>query len=229
MSSDPQMRVAVTDEQIGSVVEVIHNYKVVDVYEGKIKEAKDSEYGKLYNFAQQLEKSTDCSNRGMHLARFDYATTSAETKWMVDNVDPKVGRTKSGKWKFRTYLPKGYSSAKSVLRNAIDLGVLPSDEKIGKTALERRVKEAKKETSSGRGKTEKTLNTLDWVRNVKDALYDELINLNALENLTPNDLKDPSIEKEIVNIQDALVDRAEYVQGIIDRGATPAEDPNDAD
>lgn len=71
---------------------------------------------------------------------FDLFTGEAETEFMELNYsqDDKAMHRKgsrAGQWKYRTYLPKGYSSAKSGLRKALGEGINPAGK--GKTELEK--------------------------------------------------------------------------------------------
>lgn len=65
-----------------------------------------------------------------------------EDEWMTANFasDPNA-KTKGGKWKYRTYLPKAYSSAKSVVSSALKLNIDIRDK--GKTELQNKIKDVK--------------------------------------------------------------------------------------
>lgn len=65
--------------------------------------------------------------------------------------DEPAAKKKNGEWKYRTYLPQAYTSAKAVICTAFDLGVDMFDEDgdgLGKSAIQKATKEAKASTDS---------------------------------------------------------------------------------
>jgi len=77
----------------------------------------------------------------------------------------------TGDWKFRTYLPKAYTSAKSVLGTALDLGIPIIDANgivVGKSALQAAIKEAKDGDKEEKSIPEKVEAMLDSVRKLVD-------------------------------------------------------------
>ena len=70
----------------------------------------------------------------------------AEDEYMEEFYgDVSDAKKKNGDWKYRTYLPAAYSTAKSVIGNALDHGVplVVDGEYRGKTALEAAIKASK--------------------------------------------------------------------------------------
>ena len=100
----------------------------------------------------------------------------------------------SGDWKFRTYLPKAYTSAKSVLGTALDLGIPIIDSNgmvVGKSALQASIKEAK-----DGDKDEKTIpEKVDWMLNSIGKLADkastsELLSMLDMLAMTDSYIRD---------------------------------------
>lgn len=108
-----------------SVLEAITMYAVADTATGDA-------YKKLFDEAKSYSWTRD-----------DFAARLliSEHEFMEENYsDTEAAKTKSGKWKYRSYLPAAYSSAKSVILTAIERGTIPvgSADHIGKTELQRR-------------------------------------------------------------------------------------------
>ena len=74
-----------------------------------------------------------------------YTQTAEDAYMSAFHAEDEAARKKDGSWKYRTYLPAAYSTAKSVIGNALDNGVplIVGGEARGKTALEKATKEAK--------------------------------------------------------------------------------------
>lgn len=94
---------------------------------------------------------------------FTEATNAAEIEFMDLNYsnDPDAVHTKGarkGTYKFRTYLPRAYSTARSTLSKALGAGIDPSD--MGKTALEKKYKELTATTKSPETLVQEALATL---------------------------------------------------------------------
>jgi len=96
----------------------------------------------------------------------------SESEYMQRFHNIEDAKKKStGDWKFRTYLPKAYTSAKSVLGTALDLGIPIIDANgivVGKSALQAAIKEAKDGDKEEKSIPEKVEAMLDSVRKLVD-------------------------------------------------------------
>lgn len=87
--------------------------------------------------------------------------------------DVPEAKKKGGGWKYRSYLPGAYSSAKSVLSNALEAGVSLTDEEgkvKGKTALEKETKTLKGESAPELPPFEIAISYLNKLANVWNSL-----------------------------------------------------------
>lgn len=80
------------------------------------------------------------SDASMQASVFNDECRSGETEFMEVNysTDPDAKHTngkRNGQWKFRTYLPKSYSSAKCEIGKALEAGVDVAG--LGKTAIKK--------------------------------------------------------------------------------------------
>ena len=70
-----------------------------------------------------------------------------EDKFMEEEFwNVPAAKKKDGSWKYRTYLDGSYTSAKSIIGTALEMGIALTDEADqpkGKTALQNEIKEAK--------------------------------------------------------------------------------------
>lgn len=117
-----------------SVYESIVQYDVAN-------ESSGQAYGKLL----QSAVSNLCSSK----EEFYNLCADAENHYMQDfHADNPDAKKKSGEWKFRTYLPRAYTTAKSVVGNALEHGIplQVEGEDVGKSALEKAIREKKKES-----------------------------------------------------------------------------------
>lgn len=141
------MSTANLEESSNEVKSIISNYEVGRIASQRLESLVTTEYGRLYSLAQKLltdPKAYGLATEGDAYRMFMQITLVGETAWMEENFgsDPKA-KTKVGRFKYRSYLPKAYGSAKSVIANALKVGVVDPFEHIGKTALEGRIKGAK--------------------------------------------------------------------------------------
>ena len=93
-------------------------------------------------------------------------------------------RKKDGSWKFRTYLPAAYSSAKSVLGSALDAGIpiLDSEGKVkGKSALQKSIKTHKDTTTEEKSNVDKAQIMLrSVIKIIKKCNSTELAEIDAM-------------------------------------------------
>ena len=125
-------------EEAKSVYLALDAYKVGFDLRETITRTLDGEYNKLQQYVEYVRSRIEEPTRPM----IEGVLQQIETVWLDDKyekVDPYVH--KDGTWKYRTLLPKGYSSAKSVLLSAIEYNVF--DTTSGKSELERKIREAK--------------------------------------------------------------------------------------
>jgi len=98
---------------------------------------------------------------------FDGACRASEEAYMeAFYMDDPAARKGNGEWKFRTYLPKAYSSSKSVLRNALLYGINITDGNgipLGKSALEKAIKAKKDGDKPEKTPDEKALSALNML------------------------------------------------------------------
>lgn len=99
------------------------------------------------------------------LAAEDFASDcrSAEDEFMSVNYasDANAKHTsgkKQGEWKYRTYLPQAYNSAKSALIKAMEAGINPANK--GKTALDKARAEKTSKPRSPEERIESALTTI---------------------------------------------------------------------
>ena len=108
-----------------------------------------------------------------------------EHNYMLDNFnDEPNAKHKSGYWKFRTYLPQSYTSSKSVVVTALELGLDITN--LGKTAIQKLIKQQKASDSIGKSDFEKAqivLNTLGKLFVKLDPEEKEHIRANVLVTL----------------------------------------------
>jgi len=94
-------------------------------------------------------------------------TQPAEDEYMTRFHNEPESRKKDGTWKYRTYLPAAYSSAKSVIGSALDLN-LPllgeNGKPVGKSALQSSIKGAKDGTTEEKSRVDKVNIMLDSIK-----------------------------------------------------------------
>jgi len=129
-------------EEAVSVYHALDAYKVGCELRETITNKLNGEYNKLQEYIGHLRH-----RRIETRPEIEGVLTEIETYWLEDRyekAEPFV--TADGKWKYRTLLPKGYSSAKSVLLSAVELNVFGVG--VGKSELEKRIREAKRASST---------------------------------------------------------------------------------
>jgi len=87
----------------------------------------------------------------------------------ADNEDAKK---KDGTYKYRTYLPKAYNTGKSVLKNALECGIpiMVEGEIVGKSALEKQIKESREGDSEEKTDYDKALVVVETLAKIYDKL-----------------------------------------------------------
>jgi hypothetical protein len=94
-------------------------------------------------------------------------TQPAEDEYMTRFHNEPESRKKDGTWKYRTYLPSAYSSAKSVIGSALDLN-LPligeNGKPMGKSALQNAIKSGKEGTTEEKTRVDKVNIMLDSIK-----------------------------------------------------------------
>ena len=122
------------------IFQAIDAYKVGDDLRDTITSKLSGEYNKLRTIIFDWRNDPVATFSETDIKQ---CLEDIEIIWVSERYedDPKY-KHKDGRWKLRTLLPKGYSSAKSVLLSAVACGVL--DNVSGKSELERKIKEAKK-------------------------------------------------------------------------------------
>jgi len=124
--------------------------------------ATDNAYNTLSNAAAACFSAFDGDGP---LAAADFADDcrKAEDEFMQINYasDAKarhVGGKKAGQWKYRSYLPQSYNSAKSALHKALEAGIDPTG--LGKTALDKKRSEKTSTPRSAEERIERALTTI---------------------------------------------------------------------
>ena len=124
------------------------------------KESDTQAYGVLVDAARFGDSVSDKES-------FNFLCGLGETDYMERfHHNSEGAKKKSGEWKFRTFLPASYSSAKSVIGSALELGIPLADENgkpKGKSALQRAIKEAKDDSKEEKTDLEKAQGMLDSV------------------------------------------------------------------
>ena len=154
------------------------------------KESDTQAYGVLVDAARFGDSVSDKES-------FNFLCGLGETDYMERfHHNSEGAKKKSGEWKFRTFLPASYSSAKSVIGSALELGIPLADENgkpKGKSALQRAIKEAKDDSKEEKTDLEKAQGMLDSVAKLAvkcsareaDALLDSVEWLrDTIRNLT---------------------------------------------
>ena len=106
----------------------------------------------------------------------------SESEYMQRFHNIEDAKKKStGDWKFRTYLPKAYTSAKSVLGTALEMGIPIIDANglvVGKSALQAAIKAAKDGDKEEKSIPEKVDGMLDSIGKLADkASTSELLSI----------------------------------------------------
>jgi hypothetical protein len=127
------------------------------------KESDTQAYGVLVDAARFGDSVSDKES-------FNYLCQLGETDYMERfHHNTEGAKKKSGEWKFRTFLPPAYSSAKSVIGTALELHIPLVDENynnMGKSALQRAIKEAKEGSKETKTELEKAQGMLDSVAKI---------------------------------------------------------------
>ena len=133
------------DQELSDLVlDIIDTYSVGRHFQQKLEQSMKDEYGRLYHVAVMC-KNMDHTSR---VENFDIVTTKGEDAWMEKHYsDEPEAKKANGQWKARSFMPTAYSTAKAVVRNGLVYDCI-TDECIGKTALEKKYKEAKKAAST---------------------------------------------------------------------------------
>lgn len=115
----------------------------------------------------------------------------AKTQGMNSDAKTK-GRGKAAagsRWKYAKYLPKSWSSSKSVCGQAIEYGI-KVDSASGKTATEEKIKEAKNDLKSEKTPREKFAIAMDTARkilpSVDDAEREQLMKDYGIDSTNAN-------------------------------------------
>ena len=93
-----------------------------------VEKGKDIVSNTTNNFFANL-RSTITQNNFTHREYWETYLKIDEDKWMEDyhGSDPEAkhtgGKIRAGTWKYRTYLPNPYTSAKSILGTCLDKGI----------------------------------------------------------------------------------------------------------
>jgi hypothetical protein len=127
------------------------------------KESDTQAYGVLVDAARFGDSVSDKES-------FNFLCELGETDYMERfHHNTEGAKKKSGVWKFRTFLPASYSSAKSVIGTALELGIPLADENgkpLGKSALQRAIKDTKDDSKEEKTELEKAQVMLDSVAKV---------------------------------------------------------------
>jgi len=97
-----------------------------------VEKGKDIVSNTTNNFFANL-RSTVTQNNYTHREEWEAYLKIDEDKWMEDyhGSDPEAkhtgGKIRAGTWKYRTYLPNPYTSAKSILGTCLDKGISVED------------------------------------------------------------------------------------------------------
>ena len=95
-----------------------------------------------------------------------------EEEYMVDHFsDVPEARKKNGQWKFRTYLPGSYTSSRSVIVTALELGISVSNK--GKTAIQKEIKLHKDNSKEVKSDYQKALGVVTTLHKIYIKLDDE--------------------------------------------------------
>lgn len=104
-----------------SVYEIIQDAVIVEKGKGIVKNT-------TVNFFSSL-RTTVTENKFTSREAWEEYLKPDEDRWMEDNFgsDPdakhKGGKVRAGTWKYRSYMPNPYTSAKSVLGSCLDKGI----------------------------------------------------------------------------------------------------------
>lgn len=90
-----------------------------------------------------------------------------------------TAKTNSGKWKFRTFMPKAYPSAKSTIGSALEVGISLLDENnnpVPKSIIAKQIKLAKSD-STEKTPYEKAVGHINSINNLLPKMSEEEIDL----------------------------------------------------
>lgn len=131
--------------------------------------ASDEAYADLRGVAEEAYRVW--TGEDARVNEFNAVTQRGEDEFMECNYNdqPKAKHTtgkRKGEWKYRTYLPKSYSSAKSSLRKALEAGIDPTGQ--GKSAVEKATKKTAVTAMSPEDKAKRALGALIKALNEMD-------------------------------------------------------------
>lgn len=121
--------------------DIIDAYNAGEKVRDVVTTTLSGEYNKLRDYVIEFERLSVDEDPEI----LDAFLLSEETSWLetkYEKVEPYIH--KNGSWKYRTLLPKSYSSAKSVVLKGKELGIL--NHSLGKSALEKLIKEKLRES-----------------------------------------------------------------------------------
>jgi len=187
----------VTPEEM--IEDIIQSFEVARGFYQKLENHTKTEWERLYKIGQFCVGSH--SNLPDSLEAFDSVTRFGETKWMEKHFsdDENAKKKRSGEWKYRTYLPKAYSSAKSVVRNAIESVVLSTEEVVPKTETEKRIREAREVSKDPITKREHEFESaIEKARIALEGLQNEVFNsMNVNDAITALEAFDSVVRKDL--------------------------------
>ena len=150
-------------------VDTIYTAAVADEQHQLADQATNGVFGEL---ADSTKGFTDRTKWEAQVRAFE---NEYMEKTQGKNADAKTkGRGTKGvgsRWKYAKYLPKSWSSSKSVCGQAVELGITV-DAQSGKTATEEKIKEARKDLKSEKTPREKFAIAMDTARKILPSIDD---------------------------------------------------------
>lgn len=127
------------------------------------KRSDDDAYSDLRDVAVDAQASSD--EPADRVIRFEHDAREGETEFMTvnygNNADAVHTRGKrKGEWKYRSYLPRSYSTAKSALKKGLEAGQDVAG--VGKTELEKKTRAATVQRKSPTELVADAIATLFW-------------------------------------------------------------------
>lgn len=155
---------------MGLNVDTIYTAAVADEQHTLADQATNGVFGELANSTKGHTSREDWEKQ-VRIYEDEYME-----KTQKNNPDARTrGRGKKrvgSRWKYAKYLPKSWSSSKSVCGQAIEHGIA-IDSSSGKTATEQKIKEAKKDLKSEKTPAEKFRIAMDTARKIIGQVPDD--------------------------------------------------------
>ena len=167
-------------------VDTIYTAAVADEQHELADQATNGVFGEL---ADSTKGFTDREKWEAQVRAFEDEYMEKTQKNNPDARTKGRGKARKGaRWKYAKYLPKSWSSSKSVCGQAIEHGI-KVDSSSGKTATEEKIKERKKDLKSEKTPREKFVIAMDTARkilpSIDDAEREQILKDHGIDSSNP--------------------------------------------